>query len=77
MVGCSQCYNDLREVIAPIVKQFYVENGHKPNAHTMTDKQKQLLSLKNQLTQAIADERYEDAGEINKQIKILEAEDDK
>lgn len=75
-VGCSQCFNDLREVIAPMVQRFNADRGHKPNAHTMTDKQKQLFSLKNQLKTAIAEERYEDAGEINKQIKILEAENE-
>ena len=75
VVGCSQCYNDLREVIAPVIRQLHADGTHKPSTHAMNERQKQLLTLRAQLKKAIEEERYEDAGAINKQIKSLEAQD--
>ena len=76
VVGCSQCYTDLRDVIEPVIKQLHVEGGHKPTTHALNEQQKQLLDLKTQLRKAIEEERYEDAGEINKKIKALEGQKD-
>ena len=76
VVGCSQCYNDLREVIEPVIKQLHAEGGHKPTTHALNEQQKELLELKTRLRKAIEEERYEDAGQINKQIKALEGQKD-
>lgn len=82
VLGCSECYNAFEDEIEDIVKriqpytenkidniEFKVEN----NKQTLNKEQK-LINLKADLQKAIKEERYEDAGEINKQIKKLNKE---
>ncbi|MFQ6723851.1 MAG: hypothetical protein ACLRFE_00770 [Clostridia bacterium] len=82
VLGCDNCYNTFEDEIDDIVKRIQPYNEHKidevsfnveAKAKQLT-KEQELNKLKAELKQAIAKERYEDAGVINKQIKKLEKE---
>ena len=82
LLGCGNCYDAFEEEIEDIVKRIqpYAENKldniefkveeHKQNA----SKEQKLINLKADLQKAINEERYEDAGAINKEIKKLTKE---
>ena len=82
LLGCNKCYDSFEEEIEDIVRriqpygenkldniEFKVESKKK----SLTKEQK-LLNLKQDLQKAIKEERYEDAGVINKEIKKLNKE---
>jgi len=80
LLGCSDCYNAFEDEIEDIVKRIqpYTENKldnieFKVETKDLTKEQK-LITLKADLQKAIKEERYEDAGEINKEIKKLTKE---
>ena len=81
-LGCGDCYNAFEEEIDEIVKRIQPYSAHNAesiefNIQSKNDqisKPQQLAKLKSDLQKAIRDERYEDAGVINKEIKQLEKE---
>ena len=81
-LGCSECYNTFEQDIEDIIKRIQPYNQHNAeniefNVQTENpkmSKQHRLTKLKSDLQKAIKDERYEDAGTINKEIKQLEKE---
>lgn len=82
ILGCSACYDAFEEEIEDIVKRIqpYTENKLdniefkvETKKQSLTKEQK-LDNLKSDLQKAIAEERYEDAGVINKEIKKLNKE---
>ena len=82
LLGCSDCYNAFESEIEDIVRRIHpdvknnidkIEFNVETKKKTLTKEQK-LINLKEDLQKAIKDERYEDAGLINKQIKNLEKE---
>ena len=80
LLGCSDCYNAFEDEIEDIVKRIqpYTENKldnieFKVETKDLTKEQK-LITLKADLQKAIKEERYEDAGVINKEIKKLSKE---
>lgn len=82
VLGCADCYDAFEDEIADIVKRIqpYSENKIdsiefkvEENKEVLT-KEKKLDKLKRDLQKAIRDERYEDAGVINKEIKKLTKE---
>ena len=80
LLGCSDCYNAFEDEIEDIVKRIqpYTENKldnieFKVESKDLSKEQK-LVTLKADLQKAIKEERYEDAGEINKEIKKLTKE---
>lgn len=82
-LGCPNCYEAFREEIASIVKRIAPLSQHKQEGFTQvkTSKKKQtkeekILSLRAEMKQAVAEERYEDAAKIKKQIQKLEAENE-
>jgi len=82
LLGCSQCYDAFESEIEDIVRRLHpdIQNKADKIEFNVEDKKKELtkeqklINLKQDLQKAIKDERYEDAGVINKQIKKLEKE---
>ena len=81
-LGCDECYNTFEEEIEDIVKRIqpYTENKidniefKVENQKKALTKEQKLTNLKADLQKAIKEERYEDAGVINKEIKKLTKE---
>ena len=81
-LGCGECYNAFEQEIEDIVKRIqpYTEHNAENIEFNVQDKksemskQQKLINLKSDLQKAIKEERYEDAGAINKEIKKLEKE---
>ena len=82
LLGCNQCYNVFEEEINDIIKRIQPSTENKfddiefkidTSKHEIS-KHQQLLNLKSDLQKAIKEERYEDAGVINKEIKKLTKE---
>jgi len=82
ILGCGDCYDAFEEEIEDIVKRIqpYTQNKLddiefkvEEKKDTLTKEQK-LINLKADLQKAIKEERYEDAGVINKEIKKLNKE---
>lgn len=82
LLGCDNCYDAFEDEIEDIVKRIqpYVENKLDNVEFKVETKQQELskeqklVSLKADLQKAIKEERYEDAGVINKEIKKLTKE---
>lgn len=82
LLGCNNCYDAFEDEIEDIVKRIqpYSENKidniefrTEEDKKSLTKEQK-LMDLKADLQKAIKEERYEDAGAINKEIKKLTKE---
>ena len=73
-LGCPDCFSNFKKDLLDILE----EKNNKIDDEKIefctpkkTKEEKQLDDLQSQLASAIKDERYEDAGEINKKIKEL------
>lgn len=79
-LGCANCYNTFNEEIQKLIKKIAPNSTHKQEALTTsvskTNKTDKIAQLKQELAQAVKEERYEDAGKIKKQIQKLEAKDE-
>ena len=82
VLGCPMCYEAFEDEVADIVKRIQPYAEHKLDSGEFNvseskktiGKTEKLADLKAQLQQAIKEERYEDAGVINKEIKKLAKE---
>ena len=82
LLGCSKCYNVFEDDILDIVKRIQPDTQNKfdkiefnvESKKQELTKEQELDSLKQDLQKAIKEERYEDAGVINKKIKKLTKE---
>ncbi len=82
LLGCCECYNSFAKEIEDTVRRIQPYEQHKTESVEFNvqkekkakTKQQELEGLRKDLKQAISDERYEDAGVINKKIKKLEKE---
>lgn len=82
LLGCANCYNVFEDEIEDIIKRIQpsVENKVDNISFNVESKKEELskeqtlVKLKSDLQKAIQEERYEDAGVINKQIKSLTKE---
>ena len=81
-LGCDNCYSVFEDEVDDIVRRIqpYTENKLdnvefkvEEQKKSLTKEQK-LINLKADLQKAIKEERYEDAGVINKEIKKLNKE---
>ena len=83
-LGCPNCYDAFRDEIAKIVKRIAPYETHKPELISKPTKAKKktetkaekISALRQEMQQAVREERYEDAGKIKKQIQKLEAENE-
>ena len=81
-LGCGECYSAFEQEIEDIVKRIQPYTQHNSdniefnvqNEKVEMSKKQKLVNLKSELQKAIKEERYEDAGVINKEIKQLEKE---
>lgn len=77
-LGCPNCYDAFREEISKIIKRIAPFEKHsqdtikiKPAKQKLT-KEEQIALLREEMKQAVSEERYEDAAKIKKQITKLE-----
>ena len=82
-LGCTNCYEVFRNEIANILKRIAPFEKHKQQAikpiklaKTKQTKQERIADLREKMKQAVAEEKYEDAAKIKKQIQKLEAENE-
>ncbi len=81
--GCANCYEVFRKEISNILKRIAPFETHKQDklempkeTKTKQTKQDKINDLREQMKQAVEEERYEDAAKIKKQIQKLEAKDE-
>lgn len=78
-LGCPNCYDAFREEISKIIKRIAPYEKHcqdtiKTKAKTVKlTKAEQIANLRAEMKQCVAEERYEDAAKIKKQITKLES----
>ena len=81
-VGCADCYDTFFNELMPTIRSIHGNTDHKgkhPGAIEYTvnedepENKDQLVSLKAELKQAIADENFERAAQLRDEIKELEA----
>ncbi len=78
-LGCPNCYEAFREEISKVIKRIAPFDKHKQDAIKTKEikpkltKEEQIAELRDQMKQAVAEERYEDAAKIKKQITKLES----
>lgn len=78
-LGCPNCYEVFREEISNILKRIAPSEKHQQDTiktkvvkHKLT-KEEQISNLREEMKAAVAEERYEDAAKIKKQIAKLES----
>lgn len=83
--GCPNCYETFNSQVQEIIKRIAKGNQHKPESISTSAKtehkkeesvQDKIANLRAQMKQAVAEERYEDAGKLKKKIQKLEAENE-
>lgn len=76
--GCSECYTAFEAQLIPLLRQIHGSTQHDGKAPSQVGPKavmrKELIDLKEELSKAIQDERYEDAARIRDQIKNLETQ---
>ncbi len=84
-LGCPNCYDAFREEIENIVKRIAPNQTHKQeklNDYIAKKSNKELsvedkiANLRQEMAQAVKEERYEDAAKLKKEIKKLENKND-
>lgn len=80
-LGCANCYDVFSKEISKIIGKIAPHTEHKQESLTKLKAKKltaeeKIVELKQELAQAVKEERYEDAGKIKKQIQKLEAKDE-
>ena len=78
-LGCPNCYDMFREEISNILKRIAPFETHKQDVikapkskPQKLSKEEQIKALREEMKQAVSEERYEDAAKIKKQITKLE-----
>ena len=79
-LGCPNCYETFREEISKIIKRIAPNERHKQESISKPkkteNKAQNISSLREEMRVAVAEERYEDAAKIKKQIQKLESKDE-
>lgn len=77
-LGCSHCYQAFRDELLPLLENIHGEVQHcgkfPKRAPDDSQKQYQLIKLRNDLRLAIAEESYEQAAKLRDQIQELESQ---
>jgi len=77
-LGCPHDYIAFQEELIPLLENIHGETQHSgripKRAPDDSRKQFQIIKLKNELRQAIAEETYERAAELRDEIQTLEQE---
>lgn len=75
-LGCPECYRFFRQPLKGILQRLHGQTRHRgrsPGRESQTEEKSDWL--RQQLQQAIADERYEDAANWRDKLRQLEAEE--
>ena len=79
-LGCPNCYDMFRDEISSVLKRIAPYETHKQETiktiktkPQKLSKDEQIKALREEMKQAVSEERYEDAAKIKKQITKLEA----
>ena len=76
LLGCSECYEQLKDSINPVIKRVQGNGEHvgkiPGKCGKVLNEKKKLLKLKEDLQKAITLEEYEEAAKIRDQIKELQ-----
>lgn len=82
-LGCPNCYEAFREEIASVIKRIAPFEKHKQDKLNIKSSSKKketvedkISALRQEMAQAVKEERYEDAAKLKKQIKSLESKDE-
>lgn len=77
-LGCSHCYIAFQDELLPLLENIHGETQHcgkfPKRAPDDSQKQYQLIRLRNDLRLAITEESYEQAAKLRDQIQELEAQ---
>lgn len=75
-LNCPECYKYLSEVVEPAIKNFYADKPAPIEKVVLKSsripKASEVDSLKERLKIAVAEERYEDAAALKRQIENIE-----
>ena len=85
-LGCPNCYETFSKQFKDMIKRISRTDHHKAEIagkpvkaekeSKPVTKQEKIDALRAEMKQAVAEERYEDAGKLKKKIQKLEAEND-
>jgi protein arginine kinase activator len=74
--GCAECYRAFEAQLIPLLRQLHGSTQHQGKSPKQLGPKaiirRELIDLKEELSRAIGDERYEDAAQIRDRIKKLE-----
>lgn len=73
-LGCEACYTVFRTALMPMINNIQLavkHTGKVPYAEVMPEPKDDYQDLAEQLKIAIAEERYEDAGKIQRRMREL------
>lgn len=74
--GCARCYDTFREQLPPVLERLQADVKHVGKTQSVEDQteyyQKQIESLRQQLQQAIVEERFEEAAKLRDEARAIE-----
>ncbi len=77
-LGCAHCYLAFEEELLPLLENIHGDTRHcgkfPQRAPDDNHKQYQMIKLRNELRQAVAEESYEQAARLRDQIQELETD---
>ncbi|OFI06926.1 UvrB/uvrC motif protein [Clostridium acetireducens DSM 10703] len=81
LLGCSQCYDNFKSVLLPVIKRVQGNVEHTGKIPNKLGKdliiKRKIVKLKEDLQKAIATEEYEKAAEIRDLIKEIEINEER
>lgn len=74
--GCANCYDTFRNQLPPVLKRLQADVKHVGKTQTEEKQtlnyQKQIESIRQQMQQAIAEERFEEAARLRDEVRAIE-----
>lgn len=74
--GCANCYDTFRDQLPPVLKRLQADVKHVGKIQTdekqLVHYQKQIESIRQQMQQAIAAERFEEAAKLRDEVRAIE-----
>lgn len=75
--GCPECYTAFEKQLVPLLRQLHGSTRHEGKTPTAIGPnaalRREIMELQESLTQAVVNERFEEAAQIRDQIRELEA----
>lgn len=79
--GCAQCYESFADILNPMIRRIHGGSAHQGAAPESVGAQIQrrarIAALREELTQAIKEENFEQAAKLRDEIRALESEGEK